>query len=149
MPTVRLVVSTSEKLAPLVSAALFSAGALGLEERPGPTTELILYAESRQSIRALWRRAERSLKATLPTRNLPTAAIGVDEVEAWRTAWMEHLRPVQLTPRLVLAPAHVQAPPLGRAQRLLVYQPALAFGDGDHATTRLAARAIEAHYRQA
>jgi ribosomal protein L11 methyltransferase len=152
MPTVRLVVSTSEKLAPLVSAALFSAGALGLEERPGPSTQLtqlILYAETRESIRALWRRAERSLKATLPTRNLPTATIGVDEAEAWRTAWMEHLRPVQLTRRLVLAPAHVETPPLSPAQRLIVYQPALAFGDGDHATTRLAARAIEAHYKQA
>ena len=149
MPTVRLVVSTSEKLAPLVSAALFTAGAQGLEERPGARTELVLYADSRASIRALWRRAERSLKASLPAQKLPTAAIEMDEAEAWRTNWMEHLRPVQLTRRLVLAPTNVAAPPLGRAQRLIVYQPALAFGDGDHATTRLAARAIETHYKQA
>jgi ribosomal protein L11 methyltransferase len=39
-------------------------------------------------------------------------------------------------------------PPLAPKQRLVFYQPALAFGDGDHPTTRLASRAIEAHYRK-
>ena len=85
----------------------------------------------------------------LGTVPLPSASIEVDAVEKWRTAWTEHLRPVPLTRRLLLAPTTVPAPALTRGQTLILYQPALAFGDGDHPTTRLASRAIEAHYRRA
>lgn len=149
MPTVRLIVSTKKKLAPLVSEALFGAGAQGLEERPGRGATLVAYAESRQALAAIWRRAQKSLTATLAPDALPTATVEVDTAESWRTAWTEHLRPVQLTRRLLLAPTTVAPPKLGPSQALILYQPALAFGDGDHPTTRLAARAIEAHYRKA
>jgi ribosomal protein L11 methyltransferase len=149
MPTVRLVVSTTKRLAPLVSEALFDAGAGGIEERASRGATLVAYAETRAALGAIWKRAQNSLKAALPAASLPTASIEVDAAETWRSAWMEHLRPVQLTPSIVLAPTTVVAPPLGAKQTMIVYQPALAFGDGDHPTTRLAARAIEAHYRGA
>jgi ribosomal protein L11 methyltransferase len=147
MPTVALVISTTKKLAPLVSEALFRAGAQGLEERAGRGVTLITYDTRRAPLSALWRRAERALLTALPPAQLPTATFEVDEQENWKTAWTEQLRPVELTPRLVLAPTSAAETPLGRNQRLVLYRPALAFGDGDHATTRLAARAIEAHYR--
>ena len=149
MPTVRLIVSTKKKLAPLVSEALFGAGAQGLEERPGRGATLVAYAESRRELAGIWKRAQASLAGALDSSDLPTATIEVDEAESWRTEWTEHLRPVQLTRRLLLAPTTVAAPSLGKAQSLILYQPALAFGDGDHPTTRLASRAIEAHYRKA
>lgn len=145
MATARLVVSTSKKLAPLVSEALFAAGAKGLEERPGRRATLVAYAETKRELESIWKRAERLL-APLPSSEQTTATIEVDTAEAWRTAWTEHLRPVALTRRLVLAPTTVEAPPLGPKQQLILYQPALAFGDGDHPTTRLASRAIERHY---
>lgn len=145
----RLIVSTKKKLAPLVSEALFGAGAQGLEERPGRGATLVAYAESRQELASIWKRAQKALATSLQASELPNATIEVDEAESWRTAWTEHLRPVRLTRRLLLAPTTVAAPKLGRAQSLILYQPALAFGDGDHPTTRLAARAIETHYRKA
>jgi ribosomal protein L11 methyltransferase len=148
MPTVRLIVSTKKKLLPLVSDALFGAGAQGLEERPGRAATLVAYAESRQELSAIWKRAQKALATSLGAGELPTSTIEVDEAERWRSAWTEHLRPVPLTPRLLLAPTTVAAPKLGRAQSLILYQPALAFGDGDHPTTRLASRAIERHYRK-
>lgn len=148
MASVRLVVSTTKKLAPLVSEALFRSGAEGLEERPGRGATLVTYGTSRRTVAALWQRTERLL-AALGTQPLPRADFEVDADEAWRQTWTEHLRPVALTRRLVLAPETAPAPPLGRGQTLITYRPALAFGDGDHATTRLAARAIEAHYRGA
>jgi len=148
MATVRLVVTTTKKLAPLVSEALFGAGAQGLEERPGRGATLVTYAETRQILAALWKRAQKSLAGVLTPALLPTSMIEVDAAETWRTAWTEHLRPVQLTRRLLLAPTSVAAPALSRHQALILYQPALAFGDGDHPTTRLASRAIEAHYRR-
>jgi ribosomal protein L11 methyltransferase len=146
MATFALVISTSKKLAPLLSEALFRAGAQGLEERAGRGVTLVTYDARRARLNALWTRAQRSLSALLPPALLPTVTIEVDTAEAWKTAWTEQLRPVELTPRLVLAPTTAE-PALRRGQRRIVYQPALAFGDGDHATTRLAARAIEAHYR--
>jgi ribosomal protein L11 methyltransferase len=149
MPTVILRVSTSKKLAPLVSQALFDAGAQGLEEQPGRGTTLVAYAEQRATVAAIWRRAEKALAAQLPAASLPRAQIAVDEAESWRSAWIEHLRPVRLTRHLTLAPTTAVPPEPSRAQRLILYQPALAFGDGDHPTTRLAARAIEQHYRKA
>ena len=148
MATVRLVVTTTKKLAPLVSEALFGAGAQGLEERPGRAATLVTYAETRQTLLALWKRAQKSLAAVLDPSELPSSALEVDAAETWRTAWTEHLHPVQLTRRLLLAPTSAPAPTLSRSQTLILYQPALAFGDGDHPTTRLAARAIEAHYRR-
>ncbi len=148
MPTVRLVVSTTKQLAPLVSEALFSAGAQGLQERPGRGVTLVAYAETQKALSAIWQRAQKSLTPVLGAAAMPTTAIEVDTAEQWRTAWTEHLRPVALTPRLLLAPTTVAAPSLARGQTLIVYQPALAFGDGDHPTTRLASRAIEAHYRR-
>lgn len=146
MATAVLSVSTNAKLAPVVSEALFRAGAQGLEERPGRTTRLVTYGESRAALAKLWRSAEKLLRAQ-GIAPAPTASIEVDADESWKTAWTEHLQPVSLTKRLVLAPATVPAPALARSQQLIVYQPALAFGDGDHATTRLASRAVERHYR--
>lgn len=147
MATVRLVVSTTKKLAELVSEALFSAGAQGLEERPGRRATLVAYAETRKELEGIWRRAEKAL-AKLPGGAPAQAEIEVDHAETWRTAWTEHLRPVALTRRLVLAPTTADAAALSPQQRLIFYQPALAFGDGDHPTTRLAARAIEQHYQR-
>jgi len=149
MASVRLVISTNKKLAPLVSEVLFAAGAEGLEERPGRGATLVTYGQTRPAVAALWRRAERALRAALGDRQLPQAKIEVDTDESWRTRWMEHLRPVALTRRLVLAPEQAGASAARRGQTVIVYRPALAFGDGDHPTTRLAARAIEAHYRTA
>jgi ribosomal protein L11 methyltransferase len=149
MPTVRLVVTTTKKLAPLVSEALFRAGAEGLEERPGKGATLVTYGPDRRAVSALWRRAARAIEAARGGVPAPEAQIEVDADESWRSAWTEHLRPVTLTPRLVLAPTTAPPDQLRRGQTLIVYEPALAFGDGDHPTTRLAARAIEAHYRAA
>lgn len=150
MPTVRLVISTTKKLASHVSDALFAAGAGGLEERPGRGATLVAYGESKAELEALWKRAERALlTGELAKNDVPVARVEVDEAEAWRTAWTEHLRPVALTRRLVLAPTTAAAPTLRKGQQVISYQPALAFGDGDHATTRLASRAIEAHYQRA
>lgn len=149
MTTVRLVVSTSKAAAPLVSEALFRAGAQGLEERPGRRTTLVLYAEERASLQRLWTRARRELALVLAADELPQVAFERDAAEHWKIAWTEHLRPVALTKRLWLSPVTSPPPALTRTQRALVYRAALAFGDGDHPTTRLAARAVESHYRRA
>src|SRR6478736_5778257 len=134
MATARLSVTTTARLAQTVSEALFAAGAQGLEEQAparGKCT-LVAYAERKAQLEALWKRARGTLRLALPARELPKASIELDEVESWRTNWTEHLRPVELTARLVLAPTTQIPEQLRKAQQLLLYQPALAFGDGDH-----------------
>lgn len=148
MPTVRLVISTTKKLSPLVSELLFIAGAQGLEERPGRGATLVAFAETKRALTNIWKKAALGLAAALEPKEMPTAVFETDEDEAWRTNWTQHLRPVTLTPRLVLSPTNIEPPALTAKQRLIQYQPALAFGDGDHPTTRLASRTIEAHYRK-
>jgi ribosomal protein L11 methyltransferase len=159
MSTVRLVVSTSEQLAPIVSELLFDAGAQGLEEhtanrrsataKRGTPVTLVTYSESRSELTALWARVETALAAALSPAQLPRARIEADRAQTWRTAWTDSLEPVALTRRLVLCPTTREPPSLRPSQRLIWYRPALAFGDGDHPTTRLAARAIERHYQTA
>ena len=149
MASVRLVVSTTKKFGPLVSEALFRAGAEGLEERPGRGAVLVTYGASRRAVSALWRRAQQLLEPALGAGPAPTATLEVDADESWRSAWTEHLRPVALTRRLALCPAHIEPGAVAKGRAVIVYEPALAFGDGDHPTTRLASRAIEAHYRAA
>lgn len=135
------------RLSTLIGAALFRAGAEALEEQGGRKPTLVVYAERRAQLSAIWRRAQQLLQPALSKHAMPAAAIEhVDD--SWRTAWMSELSPVRLTARIWLAPTSSPAPALGARQHLLWYQPALAFGDGGHPTTRLAARAIETHYRK-
>jgi ribosomal protein L11 methyltransferase len=65
-----------------------------------------------------------------------------DTARGWQTAFTEYLEPVRVSPTLLLLPGHA-APPAARAERVIRLAPAFAFGFGDHATTRLAARAVE------
>jgi ribosomal protein L11 methyltransferase len=146
MPTVRLIVSTTKKLLPLVSEVLFEAGAGGLEERAGRAATLVAYGESERQLQGIWRKAQAVLQSVLPSSGVPEARLEVDAAESWRTDWTAHLRPVRLTRKLWLGPVDAAPPPLTKQQRLIAYAPALAFGDGDHPTTRMAARVIEAHY---
>ncbi len=146
MASAALRLKTDKNLAPLVSAALFAAGAEGLEERRvRGAVELVTYGQSDRELTKLWRRCHKKL-GVLALGLEPQIEVQADE--SWKSSWTEALGPVQLTPRLVLAPVTALPGKLERGQKLITYQPALAFGDGDHATTRLAARAIERHYRK-
>lgn len=65
-------------------------------------------------------------------RSLPE---GEDLVEEnWTPFWRESLRPVQVTPRITLVPAWEEG--VSAAPVLLKVDPGMAFGSGDHPTTR-------------
>ncbi|MCC6898663.1 MAG: 50S ribosomal protein L11 methyltransferase [Polyangiaceae bacterium] len=110
-----------------VSARLFAAGAGAVEEREGPT--LVVWVQTEADAAALSRAA-----GLEPARR---------ELDAsWQTEWLRHLGPVVLTERIVLQPTTDLAK-LPRGKRRIWFEPDQAFGDGSHATTRLAARATE------
>jgi ribosomal protein L11 methyltransferase len=122
---------------------LASHGAPGLEERTvRGGVEVVFYGEDRALLARLGAKARRALSDAFPASIEVRAA---DEKHAaWRSAWAEHLSPQRLTRRLVAVPTTSSTPRLPRTSRAILLEPALAFGFGEHPTTRLAARAVEA-----
>ena len=87
---------------------------------------------AREAVRVFWE--------VVRGRDLPE---GEDLVEEnWTPYWRDTLGPVGVTDRLTLVPAWEPAPE-GAAGTLRI-DPGMAFGAGDHPTTRLCLRALEA-----
>lgn len=141
MSLVKLIVRTPRKHTEVVSELLFEAGAGGIEELDNGK-RLVIYAESRETAESIADAARALLRDALPGPQGIALEIQVDEASDWATAWTQHLGQVALTPGFVIQPLWDESPTPEGAQRLL-YEPQLSFGDGAHATTRLAARAIE------
>ena len=138
---VKLVVRAPRKLTEVVSALLFEAGAGAIEELDNGR-RLVVYAESREGAEAIAARMRGLLGAAAPGPNGVSLSVAVDESSDWASAWTQHLGQVALTPRLVIQPHWDETPTPAGAQRIL-FDPKLSFGDGAHATTRLASLALE------
>jgi ribosomal protein L11 methyltransferase len=138
---VKLLVRTPRKLSSLVSSLLFEAGAGGIEEQDG-SKRLVVYAADRETAEGIAARARALLREAAPGPNGIALSIEVDESSDWASAWTRHLGQVALTPNLVIQPAWDETPAPPGAQRIL-FDPKLSFGDGTHATTRLASLALE------
>jgi ribosomal protein L11 methyltransferase len=141
MPLVKLVVRTPRKMLETVSAVLFEAGAGGIEELDRGR-RLVVYAASKEDADRMAERARELLREAAPGPSGITLDVEVDESSDWESAWTKHLGQVALTPRLVIQPQHDERPAPSGTQRIL-FHPQLAFGDGGHPTTRLAAAALE------
>ncbi|HEY3668553.1 MAG TPA: 50S ribosomal protein L11 methyltransferase, partial [Polyangiaceae bacterium] len=137
----KLVVQTPKKWAEVVSSALFEAGAGGIEELE-EGRKLVVYAPSREEADGIAERARALLREVLPGANGIALSVEVDESSDWASAWTQHLRQIALTPSLVIQPLWDETPAPPGSQRIL-YDPKLSFGDGAHATTRLASVALE------
>jgi ribosomal protein L11 methyltransferase len=115
-------------------AALFAAGAQGVQE-DGPS--LVTHFPGEAEVRA----AARATEAAAPlARCVIEPAADVD----WATAWQAHVGVVSLG-RLAIAPSWL-AGGLDPS-RTVVIEPGMAFGTGDHASTRGAARLLETAIR--
>lgn len=137
----KLIVRTPRKWAEVVSSALFSAGAGGIEELEG-ARRLVVYAEDRETVERIAARTREILALSLLGTQEVELSVEVDEASDWASAWTRYLSQIALTPRLVIQPEWDETPAPPGTRRIL-YDPKLSFGDGAHATTRLAARALE------
>ncbi|MEO8905252.1 MAG: 50S ribosomal protein L11 methyltransferase [Polyangiaceae bacterium] len=141
MALVKLVVRTPRKHAEVVSAVLFEAGAGGIEELES-SRMLVVYAASREDAEGIAERARERLSELLPGPSGIALRVEVDEHSDWDSAWTQHLRQIALTPSIVIQPFTDETPaPAGTLQ--ILFDPKLSFGDGAHATTRLASVALE------
>ncbi|MEO7032802.1 MAG: 50S ribosomal protein L11 methyltransferase [Polyangiaceae bacterium] len=141
MALVKLVVRTPRKHAEVVSAVLFEAGAGGIEELES-SRKLVVYAASREDAEGIAERARERLREVLPGASGIALSVEVDEHSDWDSAWTQHLRQMALTPSIVIQPLSDETPVPEGARRIL-FDPKLSFGDGAHATTRLASVVLE------
>lgn len=141
---IELRVNVDPSLTDALGTCLFEAGAEGVAEQEDDNGSwLVLYCtDPEQATRLTTAIDDFRSRARLA---LPEAEVGpVQRTEAtrdWEATWLAALRPTRVTDELVLRPTHAGPAPPG--ERTLWFEPAPCFGAGDHATTRLAARAVE------
>lgn len=118
---------------------LMEAGAVGVEERGGT---LLAYFPGPENEGPL-------LKGLHEEMALRAGSGGVEiswwwqEQEEWATLWRRGLAPRQITPRLGVTPTWEGAPPPLPGVRWVRLDPGMAFGTGEHATTRGCLRLLD------
>ncbi len=131
--TCLFLVRVAERDAARAVELLFQAGYAGLvEQEAGDAVVLTANAEDAETEAAFVHACTAAgirFEASYQTSN-----------DDWRLAWTHHLRPVQVTEHLRLVPS--AAPPEPEPDALYL-EPTLAFGFGEHATTRMALRWLE------
>jgi len=147
-----LEIHVSSEVAEDVAGWLVELGAGGVEEQPGAAdSRLVTYGEDRTALGGLGQRVRERLRslgigARARVRQAPAL------LSTWDTEWMRYLEPVRISPTLTLVPttrSGAGSPPRGDVPpgRAVVLEPAMAFGFGEHPTTRLAARILETECR--
>lgn len=133
-----LMVRTSAVAAEALETLLEERGALGsaIERRRGARlVRLLSYFPAGSEVPVVWVREK---LAALHAYGVP---VGPAEVrlmplreEDWSESWKRHFRPCQVTPRLWIVPTWEDAP--AGAMEVVRLDPGMAFGQGDHPTTR-------------
>ena len=138
-------VEVAPEVADAVANFLVEAGASGvLTEANGARTRLeapVPAAAEAQVVAAVERYLTSLGEIAPAARGATLATVPVPAVD-WEALWRQHHRPVAVGRRLLVAPPWDVPRPAGR--EVLVIEPGMAFGTGQHATTRACLEAIEA-----
>ena len=129
---------------------LFSEGALGLvtEDLPGEASGIRIRASFPGTVPVgplvqKLKRYRGSLEALGLSRAGGTIEVQEIPVEDWGRNWKKHFKPLPVGRRLVIAP-HWETGPFPEGRLVIRIDPAMAFGTGHHATTRMCLEALEA-----
>lgn len=96
-----------------------------------------LAGETQAAVLEAWRtHVEQQMGGAIRIDWQPTA------IQDWQAAWQKHWQPIPVGERLVIWPRWLANPP--RDRLVIPLDPGMAFGTGEHATTRLCLRALEA-----
>jgi ribosomal protein L11 methyltransferase len=139
-PLFSLTIEVRPRDAEPLGGLLMELGAGAVEERPGARrSSLVVYGEVRRELSALAARA----RPVLDGFQVKASAVRIARAPAfdWQAAFASQMQPRVLTRRLRVEPLTSASQP--RSRGVIGLKPGLAFGDGSHPTTRLAARAVE------
>lgn len=138
-PTARLRIRVrGETEAEIASAEAWEAGASGVTDEGaglGDAVELIAYLPAARAP---------VLRAAL-LMMLADIEIGPSEIvveEAWAETWKEHLKPIEVSERLVVRPSFAPFE-LSPGQGEVIIDPGQVFGTGAHHSTRLALECLD------
>jgi ribosomal protein L11 methyltransferase len=131
------------ELAELVAEGLLALGGSAVEER-GDT--LLTYLPAPDDPEAFAAAARERLEEGLPAGSQVAVTWEWQEDEDWAAEWKRGLGPREVTPHLVVKPSWTEweAKP---GQVVLDVDPQMAFGTGEHATTRGCLRLLDAVVR--
>ncbi|HEY0022587.1 MAG TPA: 50S ribosomal protein L11 methyltransferase [Longimicrobium sp.] len=135
-----LVVRTADPdLLPLVAEVLAPYGGGAVLEAEGG---LVAYAAEPGDVDAFVRELSERLRGELPAAAAPEVSWRWQENEDWARKWKEGLGPRQVTERIVVKPTWCEwdARP---GQVVIDIDPQMAFGTGEHATTRGCLRLLD------
>jgi ribosomal protein L11 methyltransferase len=128
---------------PLATEALVELGASSVQEEGGALTTWLPISGDPEPLAAL---AEEAL-----TRALGGEAVRVSwevrEGEDWLAGWRRGLEPRRVSPRLVVKPSWANYSP-SPGERVVEIDPQMAFGTGEHATTRGCLRLLDTCVRE-
>lgn len=136
MPRVWIEVSVSAdpELEDAVGAFLLDRGAPGLQiEADGRRVRIVAHFADAAPLAELERFAN-GLPAIFPGRDKPLVRSRSMGEEAWAVNWKEHFPPLAIGRRVYVHPPWIDAVPADRVG--IVLDPGMAFGTGQHATTR-------------
>lgn len=129
------VVASDPVGAEIAAAEAWEAGASGVVEDEGALA-ITVYAPAASAARILQALADAPCAVTAGPPE-------VLEDVVWSEAWKAHLGPIEISPRLIVAPSFVRCEPAA-GQRVVTIDPGQAFGTGAHHSTRLALEGIDA-----
>ena len=133
----------SADLAPLVAEGLVALGGAAVVET-GDTLET--YLPPPDDPEALAAEARVRLAADLPAGTEPEVSWRWQASEDWARKWKEGLRPRRVTDRVVVKPTWTEWDAAG-GQVVIDIDPQMAFGTGEHATTRGCLRLLDGALR--
>jgi ribosomal protein L11 methyltransferase len=129
----------SSELLPLLAEGLLAlGGASVLEEGDGVTT----YLPPPESVDVLLEQARAELADVLPAGSEPELSWRWQENEDWALRWKQGLEPRRITDRLIVKPTWAEWPH-AEGEIVIDIDPQMAFGTGEHATTRGCLRLLD------
>jgi ribosomal protein L11 methyltransferase len=126
-------------LLPLAAELLVARGSLGVQEEEGA---IVAYLPEPRDPDAFVDALRAALEEELPPAAAPTLSWRWQENEDWIARWREGLGPRQVTERLVVKPTWTEWD--ARTGEVVIdVDPQMAFGTGEHATTRGCLRLLD------
>lgn len=136
----QLEVWCKSSLAENLGLALMEAGSLGVQEQQstdGPS--LIAYFDAPMS-----EDQKRAIEEMLAHFSMVRFVWLIHKDDGWSTRWQEYYKPIEVGERLVVCPSWESYAP-SEQQHILWLDPGMAFGTGQHATTRGSLILMERH----
>ena len=105
---------------------------------PAPaTTHLIAHFPADYQLESIQSAIAQPLALFSPTPNIEVVNILARSDQQWRETWKQFFKPLQITPDLLVLPPWEKRPS-GTTGHLILIDPGMAFGTGQHETTQLA-----------